>query len=147
MGRREREGGGGGERKFFWPAERGMDERNGVKNGKDTGTKQVNKVANHEPLSGFSCVLLLPGRACGGVVCTCACATRPAFRTCGFSALPRTLFAAKAGGVRDPRTRGHEVSAASAVWTALVESTSIVFQGGFRTSCSLQTFTILPFRL
>ncbi|KOX75181.1 hypothetical protein WN51_12895 [Melipona quadrifasciata] len=52
---------------FFWPAERGMDEGNGVKNGKDTGTKQVNKVANHEPLSGFSCVLLLPGRACGGV--------------------------------------------------------------------------------
>ncbi|KAK1127996.1 hypothetical protein K0M31_003489 [Melipona bicolor] len=123
-----------------------MDEGNGVKNGKDTGTKQVNKVANHEPLSGFSCVLLLPGRACGGVVCTCACATRPAFRTCGFSALPRTLFAVKAGGARDPRTRGHEVSAASAVWTALAESTCTV--GDLQTPCSLlQTFTILPFRL
>lgn len=49
--------------------------------------------SNHEPLSGFSCVSLLPPRACGGVVCTCACAARPASRTCGFSALPRTLSA------------------------------------------------------
>lgn len=61
---------------------------------------------NHEPLSGFSCVSLLPPRACGGVVCTCACAARPASRTCGFSALPRTLFAFALVGHGIARRRG-----------------------------------------
>lgn len=62
--------------------------------------------SNHEPLSGFSCVSLLPPRACGGVVCTCACAARPASRTRGFSALPRTLsaFALVGHGTRRPGT-------------------------------------------
>lgn len=125
-----------------------MDQGNGVKNGKDTGTKQVNRVANHEPLSGFSCVSLLPGRACGGVVCTCACAARPASRTCGFSALPRTLSALRAGGARNPRrgtTRFRPLVLSGPRWLNLLASSRRL---SYRSrSCFLPIFMIFSFKL